>query len=172
MNFGNDITLDLFDEARHSHVIDALTELLHSAYAPLAAKGMRYLATHQPPSKTLQRLKEGESYLLFIREEIIGTVTLHREKIVSNCEYYKQNGIYSFGQFAVHPSEQGKGHGAKIMDFLEKRAKALGAIELALDTSEHAEQLITMYEKRGYKIVSYAQWDETNYRSVIMSKTL
>jgi hypothetical protein len=70
MNLGNDSKLELFDESHHSDLLGPLTDLLHAAYAPLAAKGMKYLATHQPPSKTLERLKEGESYLLFIAGKI------------------------------------------------------------------------------------------------------
>lgn len=42
---------------------DEITALLHRSYAPLAEKGMRYLASHQNSEKTLERLREGESYL-------------------------------------------------------------------------------------------------------------
>jgi len=161
-----------FNSAEHGRLVEPLTTLLHEAYAPLAAKGMKYLATHQPPAKTLERLGEGESYLAFSGDELIGTVTLYREKVASSCEYYRKPGVFSFGQFAIRPDMQGRGFGSKMMELVETRAKELGAAELALDTSEHAEQLIAMYAKRGYQQVSYAQWDVTNYRSVIMSKKL
>jgi GNAT superfamily N-acetyltransferase len=59
-----------------------------------------------------------------------------------------------------------------MMSMIEERAKELGAHEIALDTSEHADDLIKMYEKRGYKHVSHVQWGETNYRSVVLSKVL
>lgn len=146
--------------------------MLHEAYAPLAVKGMRYLATHQPPSKTLERLCEGESYLAFAADEIAGTVTMYREKTLSSCEYYRRAGVFSFGQFAVGRKFQGRGYGALMMDLVERRARELGARELALDTSEHAADLIATYERRGYQIVSHTQWEVTNYRSVIMSRLL
>ncbi len=161
-----------FDSELHENLLEQLTSILHSAYKPLAEKGMRYLASHQPTSKTLERLCEGESYLIFLKDELIGTVTLYTEKLDSTCEYYRKQGVYSFGQFAVVPSLQGKGIGSRAMDFVENRAKEIGAKELALDTSEHAEHLIKMYQKRGYKIVDHTQWDVTNYLSVIMSKDL
>ncbi len=161
-----------FEIEDHVNLIEPLTKLLHQAYAPLAERGMKYLATHQPPPKTLERLQEGESYLTFFDGELIGTVTLYREKSSSLCEYYRRAGVFSFGQFAIKPSFQGRGIGSKMMAMIERRAKELGAIELALDTSEYADNLIQMYEKRGYRQVSYVQWDVTNYRSVIMTKIL
>lgn len=161
-----------FDASIHQDLVEPLTRILHAAYAPLAERGMRFLATHQAPSKTLERLLEGESYLAFLAEDLIGTVTLYREKLASTCDYYRRSGVFSFGQFAVDRSLQGRGFGSAMMTFIENRAKDLGAAELALDTSEHAEHLIRLYSKRGYRIVGEAQWELTNYKSVIMSKTL
>jgi GNAT superfamily N-acetyltransferase len=161
-----------FQPSAHAHLIEPLTDILHKAYAPLAAKGLKYLATHQPATKTLQRLQEGEAYLSFVDDTLVGTVTLYSEDPNSSCEYYRKPGVYCFGQFAVCPSQQSKGIGAKTMTFIEERARELGAKELALDTSEHAEHLIAMYEKRGYKIVAHTKWQVTNYRSVVMSKFL
>lgn len=172
MKLNSEARLELFNEAQHSHLVESLTDLLHEAYAPLAAQGMQYTATYQPAPKTLERLKEGESYLVFNDEELSGTVTLNSENITSSCEYYRRRGVFSFGQFAIHPKKQGQGLGSKIMDFLEKRAAEIGATELALDTSEKAQDLIRMYQKRGYQIVAHTQWDTTNYRSVVMSKKL
>lgn len=129
MNSESNINLTRFTERDHGHLIVALTHLLHEAYAPLAAKGMKYLATHQPPTKTLERLLDGESYLAFL-------------------------------------------DGSSMMEKLEIRAKELGASEIALDTSEHAADLISRCEKRGYLIVAHAKWEVTNYRSVVMAKKL
>lgn len=161
-----------FDSASDLYLVEPLTELLHEAYAPLAARGMKYLATHQPPSKTLERLKDGESYLAFLADELIGTVTLYKEKPQSGCEYYRNSGVYSFGQFAIRPDLQGRKIGSRLMDFIEQRARELGANEIALDTSEHAYELIAMYGRRDYRHVAYTQWEVTNYRSVILSKQL
>ena len=49
-----------------------------------------------------------------------------------------------------------------------------GFKEIALDTCEDAESLISYYEKRGYRFVEHVQWDPkiVNYRSVVMSKSL
>ena len=161
-----------FEIERHEVLIEPLTELLHRCYRPLAEKGMRYLATHQPPETTRERLQSGDSFLGFWEDRLVATVTLKKEAPKSLCEWYRRPEIFHFGQFAVDPELQGRGLGSSMMNMLESRALQMGASELALDTSEHADNLIAMYTKRGYRHVGYAQWEVTNYRSVILSKKL
>lgn len=55
---------------------------------------------------------------------------------------------------------------------VEELAVQDGAAELALDTAEGAHHLIRYYSARGYRFVDYVQWNDTNYRSVLMSKRL
>lgn len=152
--------------------VPEITALLHRSYKPLAEKGMQYLASHQSCEKTLERLNEGESYLYLLDDEIVGTITLRPHQTNNSCDWYNKKNIYSFGQFAINPELQGHGLGTKLMDFIESRALELKVDEIALDTSEHAEQLIKMYTKRGYRFVAHVQWSVTNYRSVVMSKKL
>lgn len=161
-----------FKQEDHSHLIDELTDLLHSAYKPLAKEGMRYLATHQTADVTLDRLKKGDSFLGFIDGKLIATITLIIDNTNAPSGWYSKPGVFVFSQFAVHPKFQGSGLGSTLMDFIEKYAKEAGANEIALDTSENAHHLIEMYKKRGYRFVEYADWEVTNYRSVILSRTL
>jgi GNAT superfamily N-acetyltransferase len=161
-----------FDERKHCALIEPLTELLHDAYRPLAEKGMRYLATHQPPETTLKRLKKGDSFLGFIDGELVSTITVVTNSPNSKCAWYQKPEVFFFSQFAVKPTYQGLGLGRRLMDFVEEYATVEGAKEMSLDTSEHAHHLISIYKNRGYRFVEYVQWDVTNYRSVILSKTL
>ena len=161
-----------FESGKNDSLIPQLTEILHSSYRPLAEQGMRYLASHQAPETTLRRLSDGESYLAFLGDELVGTISLRPPRSESRCGWYRSPGVFSFGQFALAPSSQNKGLGSRLLDFVESRAKALGAVELALDTAEQADKLIAMYAKRNYRFIEYVRWDETNYRSVIMSKAL
>lgn len=157
-----------------NHCITALTQLLHRAYAPLAARGMRYLASYQDEAMTRSRANEGECYVGLEGDAIIATVTLVPPGVpdAESCTYYAQPGVARFGQFAVDPRHQGCGIGSLLMDHIEARAAALGATFLALDTSEHAHELIAMYTKRGYTEVQRVDWDVTNYQSIVMSKPL
>lgn len=167
-----DFKIEKFDTFKHSRLIEELTKILHSAYRPLAEQGMKYLATHQSPEITLSRLKSGESFLGFLSDELISTITLVEAREGESCEYYRKPGVYFFTQFAVKPDCQKLGIGSYLMDFIEDHAKFSGAKYLALDTSERAIDLINLYSKRNYKLVDYVQWDVTNYRSVVLSKEL
>ncbi len=58
------------------------------------------------------------------------------------------------------------------MEHAERAAASLGATETAVDTSEHATELIRWYEQQGYRQGGYADWDVMNYRSVVLSKAV
>ena len=161
-----------FRPADHGNLVGELTDLLHEAYAPLAAQGFLYVASHQPPERTLERMARGDSYLAFWEGLLVGTLSLYGPTPDSPCAYYRSPGVYHFGQFAVRPAFQGRGIADLLLRTIEERAKSLGGMELALDTSEGAEELVAMYGRRGFKPVSSTQWGSTNYRSIIMSKNL
>lgn len=76
------------------------------------------------------------------------------------------------GQLAVEPFYQGQLIGTRLMQEVERLARQNIANELALDTAEYATSLISWYSRMGYRLIEYAQWEVTNYRSVILSKTL
>ena len=85
-------TIDLipFDESLHLNMIESLTALLHKAYAPLAEKGLRYLAT----ARTLKRLKDGAGFIAFDKGQLIGTVTLYPPKQNEISQHYRKKKVY------------------------------------------------------------------------------
>lgn len=172
MNVLEKLEIVQFNRQQHGFLIDELTEMLHNSYRPLALQGMKYLATHQSPEITMERLENGDSFLGFIDEELISTITLVKDTPYEQCKWYLKTGVYFFTQFAVKTNYQGLGVGQKLMDFVEEYAISDGALEMALDTSEHAHGLIKMYKKRNYRLVEYTHWGVTNYRSVVLSKNL
>ena len=151
--------------------VEELTELLHRSYAPLAAAGFRYYATHQSAEETRERCERGESYVALIDERIVGTVTLY-DTHPEDVPWYSRPDVGHFGQFGVEPSLQQRGIGRQLLRLVEDRARKLGLRELALDTAEGARHLVEWYEREGYRIVAHHSWNVTNYRSVIMSRTL
>lgn len=152
--------------------IPPITALLHEAYASLAAMGFRYLATHQDDAMTEERLRAGDSFVAELAGQIVGVVTLRRAKPDSSCPWYLQPDVWSFGQFAVQPKRQGQGIGRRLLAAVEQRAIQHGARELALDTAEGAAHLIAWYERLGFRFIEQVSWPDTNYRSVVMSKSL
>jgi len=154
--------------------VEEITEMLHASYRPLAQQGMHYNASHQPPAQTLDRLTGGASYLAIDQEsgKIVGTVTLYHSSPKTYHPYYQRPGLVYFGQYAVHPEFQGNGIARLLYKSIANHARAVGATEIALDTAETAYDLIALYRRWGFEIVDTADWDSTNYISVIMSKPL
>ena len=157
---------------RSDDSISCLTELLHSAYAPLAQMGLRYMASHQSDAITHQRLQRGFALVAELEGNLIGTATLYSPNPESRCLWYRQAGVYSFGQFGVHPEFQRYGVGRQLYERIEQEAQKRGASELALDTAEEALHLRQWYERLGFCFIEYVSWAETNYRSVVLSKQL
>ena len=165
----------LIRSVRDTDSIEELTELLHRAYAGLAAMGLRYYATHQPPSVTAERLNGDFSYLIVtkgIDSSIVGTITLYDQPADCESPWYGTAGVWRFGQFGIEPTLQGQGIGLQAMQFIETIARNHGARELACDTAEPAEHLVRWYHSMGYRFIEHVRWPEVNYQSVILSKSL
>jgi GNAT superfamily N-acetyltransferase len=152
--------------------IPALTALLHTAYRALATKGFRYTASHQNDARTLSRLQSGDALVAELEGKIVGTATLYGPSPTHTCEWYRLSSVYRFGQFAVLPELQRQGIGRQLYENLEALARRHGAEELALDTAEGADHLRQWYERLGFRFIQFMSWEETNYRSVILSKSL
>ena len=150
-----------------------LTALLHRAYAGLAARGLRYLAAHQDDERTRARATEGECLVGILDGALIATVTLVDAARTGGSEWYDRGDVASFNQFCVDPALRRRGIASHLLDLIEARARGAGARELACDTAEQADDLISMYGARGYRFVEYVDWRPvTNYRSVVLSKDL
>jgi GNAT superfamily N-acetyltransferase len=157
-----------FDPQAHS--VSDLTAFLHRAYAPLAEQGLRYVATWQDDTVTRKRISGGECYAAFQEGLPVATVVFRDPANTRGCPWYDRPDVAMFGQFAVAPELQGRGLGSELLALCERRASETGAAELACDTAEPAANLIRYYCNRGFRVVETAQWETTNYRSVILSK--
>lgn len=149
-----------------------LTELLHRAYARLAAMNLRFWATHQSAEVTEQRIASGECFVAVADGAICGTILFRNASRTSGSPWYDRPDVASFGQFAVEPGSQSHGLGRRLVAHVEARAAASGARELALDTAEPATHLVGWYTRLGYRFIEHAQWQHTNYLSIVLSKTL
>lgn len=152
--------------------IPVITELLHTAYRPLAEQGLRFLASHQSDEVTLERLTSGYPLVAELDGTIVATITRYGPDPDSLCPWFRRADIQWLGQLAVRPDLQGRGLGRRMFDAAENQARDSGCKRLVLDTSEGATQLREWYERRGFRVVDLVQWDVTNYRSVVMVKEL
>ena len=153
--------------------IEELTGLIRNAYRQLADLGFRYWATHQSAEDTRERISKGECFVVKTdAHRLIATITLNYPKNTTGCSWYDTSDVASFGQFAVAPGHQKNGIGSLLLQKVENRAKELGVKELSCDTAIGATHLIEMYRKKGFRKVGTADWEMTNYISVILSKSL
>ena len=153
--------------------VEAITGLLHRAYARNAKAGLFFVATHQSPEVTRKRLAEGWALVAEQEGDIVATIVLRCPRPVPYGEYAPAWPIGSLAQFAVDPRHVGTGLGRRLLERVELEARARGARELCLDTAQPASGLIVYYEALGYRIVARADWrPEVNYESWIMAKAL
>jgi predicted N-acetyltransferase YhbS len=152
--------------------IEAITEMLHEAYGPLAAQGMSFVASYQDAAITRKRMARGETVVAVDGDLVVGVITLKRVLETHGSPFYERQDVAGFGQFAVRLSHQGRGIGGTLLGLVEQRAREEGVYQLALDTSERASQLIAFYEAKGFRFIEHLQWPDTNYRSVLLAKPL
>jgi len=152
--------------------LEALTELLHRAYAGLAAMGLQYLATHQSVTVTRERLAAGTCFVALLNEQLVGTIKYSPPGSMTAAPWFEQSHVAHIGQFGIEPDYQRQGIGTRLMAWVERQAIADGATDLALDTAKPAVHLIQWYARLGYREVAQVDWPETNYLSVILSKQL
>ncbi len=162
----------LIRECRLPDDIGALTGLLHRAYAELAARGLKYVATHQTDDVTERRVKAGRCFVAEVDGRLAGTITVRKPIPESIVATYREPLTYIFGQFGVDPAFRGRGIGRALHDHAVRFARRDGATAMALDTAVPAAHLIVLYSKWGYREAERCRWSETNYESVIMKKDL
>ncbi|MDN3922599.1 GNAT family N-acetyltransferase [Roseateles violae] len=159
--------------------LEALTALLHAAYASLAARGMNFTAVDQSVATTRERVAKGQAFVAELDGRFVGTVAVSgpraaEERYLNDPvpAVYARPGTAILAQLAVHPAQRGQGLAEKLMDAAEAWAGAQGYSHVALDTAQPAEDLQRRYARRGYVEVDAVQWAGKSYRSVVMLKEL
>lgn len=154
--------------------VEALTTLIHRAYRRLGDAGWNLTGVDQSADTTRERIMEAECWVAVSTTDgsLIGTILVRPPNRAGDCPYFKKEGVAVINQLAVEPSFQGRGVGKRLVEQAERRAVEMGASEIALDTPEPAEELVSWYRKRGYALVDRIAWQGKTYRSVVMAKSL
>lgn len=153
---------------------DELTTVLHRAYAPLGAAGMRFAATHQSVAVTRQRAAAGECWVGVEDGRLVATITVTPPgHAIDYGDLVARADVAKFGQMAVIPERKGAGLGRALLAKAEERARAWGAGVLACDTAVHARELLALYRRRGLRHVGFVDWRPfTDYLSAVLAKDL
>jgi GrpB-like predicted nucleotidyltransferase (UPF0157 family)/GNAT superfamily N-acetyltransferase len=152
--------------------IPAITEFVHRGYASVAARGLRFVATHQTDGVTHDRIVRGQTFLGTQDDALISIISVYGPRHDRSVATYRDPHTAYFGHFTVDPSLRRSGVGSLMVEHAERYARSIGFDYMALDTAEPATDLLAYYAKRGYEIVERVKWDEVNYPSMIMRKEL
>ncbi len=159
--------------------VEALTALLHKAYASLGAQGWNFTAVDQPVDVTRDRLAGAQGFVAELDGRLVGTVAVRGPKPAGETyiadappALYTTPGTAILSQLGVHPDCRGQGVGEQLIDAAEAWAHAQGFSQIALDTAEPATALRRRYERHGYVTVGRMQWQGKTYASVLMAKLL
>jgi GNAT superfamily N-acetyltransferase len=161
-----------------SDSLEALTALLHRAYARLAAMGLNFTAVNQSVEMTKRRVESGQCFVAEAERQIVGTVTVcnaydpNTEPWARATPWFYRRDVAHLHQFAVDPSAQGQGLGEKLIAACEQWARERGCAAIALDTAAPATHLRQRYARLGYRDVDEVQWAGKTYRTVLMLKAL
>jgi GNAT superfamily N-acetyltransferase len=162
-----------FRRINESDDLVEITELIHAAYAPHAALGLKYWGTHQTVADTEKRFKVGIGFIAEENGKYVGTATIRPPQKESKVDLYNQHNVWSLAQFCISPKCKGKGYGKALHSHVAMAAIKNGAEILALDTAKPASGLIAMYQAWGYTIVGECDWrPHTNYMSLLMALPL
>jgi GNAT superfamily N-acetyltransferase len=158
--------------------VEALTALLHRAYARLAAMGLNYTAVDQAPELTARRIASGQCFVVEREGSIVGTVTVNgpfdpqRSPWSLQTPWYQRADCAHFHQLAVAPEAQGQRLGDRLVECCENWARERGFAFMACDTALPATHLRARYRRLGYREDHEVQWEGKTYRSVILVKEL
>lgn len=164
-----------------SDSISELTGLLHRAYRKQVDMGLRPLAGRQDDETTARRCTSGEAYVAAVDREprfpgnpdrLVGVILFHEVEDAQGPPWFRRKEVDWFSQFGVDPDMQGHGIGRLLLERVERRALECGSTELACSMAEPDADLLNFYLRRGFRFIEHWQWPYTNYRSVILSKTL
>lgn len=150
--------------------LEQITRLIHLAYAPHAALGLRYWGTHQTVADTATRFASGQGFIAEEDGECVGTITVRPPQPESSLAPYRDAHTWSLCQFAVSPRLKGAGIGRTLHDMALAHAHRHGGRTMMIDTAAPATGLIAMYRAWGYRHIGMHSWQpHTNFESVVMS---
>lgn len=159
---------------RSSDSMEALTSLLHRAYAEQVAMGLKPLAGRQSVDVTRARSANGENFVATLGEggPLVGTILFQEKESAAFPEWFLRPEVAHFSLFGVDPDHQARGIGGVLLRAVEQRAREIGKQEIALSMAEPDTKLSGYYAHRDYRVIQHWQWPYTNYRSIILSKSL
>jgi uncharacterized damage-inducible protein DinB/GNAT superfamily N-acetyltransferase len=155
--------------------LQALTRLLHRAYAPLVERGMLFSAATQGVEVTARRAAQGQCFVAVRDREIVGTATVcgpQDEPEAALVPWFRDSNTAYVHQLAVAPEVQRFGVGARLVQHCEAWARENGYHSMVTGVAVGAAELSAMFRRLGYGEVGQVQGLGRGYRSLILHRPL
>lgn len=135
--------------------LDKILTLTKRCGKHMAKAGIFQWNDHYPNRAVFEKdYKGGNLYVLELSGNLIGCVAIStcKDKEYKACSWLIPDSLHLYvHRLAVDPSQQGKGHARRLMDFVELWAKERGCASVRLDTFSKNVRNQRFYERRGYK---------------------
>lgn len=142
-----------FRQVREDEV-ETYQALMHAAYAPTLAMGIKFDAATADLAKTLGHLQSHGVYALYANGVMVSSITVRYPWGPLPGPF----GLPHIGWFAAHPDFPGLQYGRQVQDRLEHRilVEKLRAPAVSLGTATSHPWLIEMYKNRGFQLMHTA----------------
>jgi len=140
-----------------------ILRLVHQAYARNAAMGFHYAGARESPASLRHDWKEGHVYKLTAEGAIVGAIRLASRQ---------PEGFLQVWRICVDPRVQRRGYGRSLLRFAEAEARRRSLRSIRLDTAKSYPDLLQWYERQGYRITGEERFQEVDYVSALLEKTL
>ena len=129
--------------------VDIYLALMHAAYAPVKALGIRFDAATASRDQALRHLQSHGVYALYANGDMVSSVTLRYPWGPLPGPF----GLPHIGWFGAHPDYPGQHFGRQVQDRLEQEILIgqLRAPAVSLGTATNHPWLKEMYLKRGFQ---------------------
>lgn len=137
-----------FRQVREDEV-DIYLALMHAAYTPVKALGIRFDAATASRDQALRHLQSHGVYALYANGDMVSSVTLRYPWGPLPGPF----GLPHIGWFGAHPDYPGQHFGRQVQDRLEQEILIgqLRAPAVSLGTATNHPWLKEMYLKRGFQ---------------------
>ena len=137
--------------------VPAIARVVHESFAgfiPLIGRAPWPMFQNYPA-----RVAQGAVWVLTEDGAVVGVAVLQ----------FNEDHLF-IETIAIAPSHQGRGHGRRLLDFVEDEARRRGYDETRLHMHLTMTRNIALYRKRGY--TEYARTEEDGYHRVYLRKRL
>ena len=157
-----------FDPRSDSY--DALTALLHRAFAPLGALGFNCPGVDQPASATRERVLAGECFVALGNAHLVATMTMRSHDPIPAAIRIAAGTLQRSANW-----RRSRLAGSRHRPFAARVRATAGrarATHLALDAPYAAVRLIDFYRREGFQPVDVMRFPGHNYDSTILCKAV